>query len=158
VAAKLKLKDVKVEDIKAGDRITWGTRITARKVMFIGEEGILFSEDAWFVNDGRQHSDITYSIPRDGAGREGFAVVIEQEDAATDLTPKDVQIGGAHYKDLPIQPIEYCIRNNIPFAEGNVIKYVTRWRKKNGIEDLKKARHMLDILIQEAYLEVPFAG
>ena len=60
----------------------------------------------------------------------------------------DTQIGGGHYKDMPIQPIEYCIANQIPFAEGNVIKYVSRWRKKGGVQDLKKARHMLDMLIE----------
>jgi len=60
----------------------------------------------------------------------------------------DVQEGGSHYKDMPIQPIEYILANNIPFTEGNVIKYVSRWRKKNGVADLKKARHMLDVLIE----------
>ena len=64
------------------------------------------------------------------------------------LTAIDTQIGGGHYKDMPIQPIEYCIANQIPFAEGNVIKYVSRWRKKGGVQDLKKARHMLDMLIE----------
>lgn len=64
--------------------------------------------------------------------------------------PLDVQIGGSHYKDMAIQPLEYCLANAIPFAEGNVIKYVSRWRKKNGVQDLKKARHMLDVLIAQA--------
>ena len=58
------------------------------------------------------------------------------------------QEGGGHYKDLAIQPIEYIHRNGIGYAEGSVIKYVTRWRAKNGIEDLKKARHFLDLLIE----------
>lgn len=57
------------------------------------------------------------------------------------------QVGGSHYKDLSIQPVEYILKNNIPFIEGSVIKYVTRWRAKNGVEDLRKARHFLDILI-----------
>lgn len=57
------------------------------------------------------------------------------------------QVGGSHYKDLPIQPVEYILKNNIPFIEGSVIKYVSRWRSKNGVEDLQKARHFLDILI-----------
>ncbi|MFG1227157.1 DUF3310 domain-containing protein [Xanthobacter wiegelii] len=60
----------------------------------------------------------------------------------------EFQEGGSHYKDMPIQPIEYILANNIPFTEGNVIKYVSRWRKKNGVADLKKARHMLDVLIE----------
>ena len=58
------------------------------------------------------------------------------------------QEGGDHYRSLPIQPTEVIHRNGIGFIEGNVIKYVTRWRKKGGIEDLRKARHYLDLLIE----------
>lgn len=58
------------------------------------------------------------------------------------------QEGGSHYKQMKIQPFEYIHANGIGFAEGNVIKYVSRWRSKNGIEDLKKARHFIDLLIE----------
>lgn len=58
------------------------------------------------------------------------------------------QVGGAHYKDLAIQPAEFIHKNGIGYMEGAVIKYLTRWRAKNGIEDLKKARHYLDLLIE----------
>lgn len=58
------------------------------------------------------------------------------------------QEGGEHYKDLAIQPIQYIHANGIGFAEGSVIKYVTRWRSKGGVSDLKKARHFLDMLIE----------
>ena len=61
----------------------------------------------------------------------------------------DVQVGGDHYKKLKIQPVQYIMANEIPFVEASVIKYVTRWRDKLGIRDLKKARHFLDILIEE---------
>lgn len=57
------------------------------------------------------------------------------------------QVGGTHYKDAKMDPAEFCFINGIPFNEGNVIKYVFRWRKKNGIVDLKKAKHFIDILI-----------
>jgi len=60
----------------------------------------------------------------------------------------DQQVGGDHYKDLKIQPIEYIHANGIGYFEGNVIKYVTRWREKGGIADLKKARHYLDLQIE----------
>lgn len=60
----------------------------------------------------------------------------------------DVQEGGDHYKTKGIQPIEYIFANEIGFAEGNVIKYVSRWKDKGGVEDLKKARHYLDLLIE----------
>lgn len=58
-----------------------------------------------------------------------------------------VQVGGNHYKDLAIQPVEYIHANGIPFMEGSAIKYLTRWRNKGGIADLRKARHFIDMLI-----------
>lgn len=61
------------------------------------------------------------------------------------------QEGGGHYKDFAIQPIEFIHANSIPFLEGNVIKYVVRHKLKNGIEDLKKAKHYIDLLIQLEY-------
>ena len=60
----------------------------------------------------------------------------------------DVQVGGGHYKDWPIQPIEFITKNKLPFCEANVVKYVCRWRTKHGLEDLKKAKHYIDLLIQ----------
>jgi hypothetical protein len=60
----------------------------------------------------------------------------------------DVQVGGNHYKDMIIQPIEFTMKNNLNFCQGNIIKYVTRYKHKNGIEDLKKAKHYIDLLIQ----------
>lgn len=58
------------------------------------------------------------------------------------------QEGGSHYKALAIQPIEYIHANGIGFFEGNVIKYVTRWRAKAGVEDLRKAKHYIELLIE----------
>lgn len=60
----------------------------------------------------------------------------------------EVQMGGSHYKDKTIQPVEYIHANDLGFCEGNVVKYVTRWKEKGGVADLEKARHYLDILIQ----------
>ncbi len=60
----------------------------------------------------------------------------------------NVQVGGDHYKDMKIQPVEYIYKNGIGYFEGCVIKYVSRWQKKGGVEDLKKARHFLDLLIE----------
>lgn len=60
----------------------------------------------------------------------------------------DMQIAGDHYRTMAIQPVQYIHRNGIGFIEGSVIKYVSRWRGKNGLQDLKKARHCLDLLIE----------
>jgi hypothetical protein len=62
----------------------------------------------------------------------------------------DTQIGGSHYKDKTIQPWDYIIANDLGYLEGNVVKYVTRWKNKNGVEDLKKAQHYLSKLIEVA--------
>ncbi len=64
------------------------------------------------------------------------------------MSALDVQTGGSHYKELKIQPVEYIHANGLGFCEGSIIKYITRWRAKNGIEDLKKARHFIDLLIE----------
>lgn len=58
------------------------------------------------------------------------------------------QVAGDHYRDMPIQPVEFIHKNGIGFCEGCVIKYVSRWRSKGGIEDLRKARHFIDLLIE----------
>lgn len=60
----------------------------------------------------------------------------------------DTQVGGSHYKDFKIQPVEFIHQNGIGYMAGNVIKYVSRYQEKNGIEDLKKARHYIDMLIE----------
>jgi hypothetical protein len=62
--------------------------------------------------------------------------------------PLSKQVDGGHYKDLKIQPIEYIHANNIPFAEGCAIKYLTRWRAKGGVKDLEKAKHFIELLIE----------
>jgi hypothetical protein len=60
----------------------------------------------------------------------------------------DVQHGGTHYKVKAIQPWDYIEANGIGFLDGNAIKYLTRWKDKGGIEDLKKAKHYIDKLIE----------
>ena len=64
---------------------------------------------------------------------------------------EDTQVGGDHYKIYKIQPTEFIHTNNIPFIEGNIIKYIVRHRDKNGVEDLKKAKHYIDLLIKYEY-------
>ena len=61
--------------------------------------------------------------------------------------PLNIQVGGNHYKNFVIQPTEYIFMNGIPFIEGNIIKYISRWRTKNGIEDLRKVIHYVELLI-----------
>jgi hypothetical protein len=61
--------------------------------------------------------------------------------------PLDVQVGGNHYKGFKIQPVEFIEKNELSFLEGCVIKRICRWKNKNGIEDLEKAKHEIDLMI-----------
>ena len=61
------------------------------------------------------------------------------------------QVGGNHYKKLVIQPIEYCFYNKIPAIESSIIKYVTRHRDKGGEQDIRKAIHLLEMLLVLEY-------
>lgn len=56
--------------------------------------------------------------------------------------------GPGHYKDKPMQPWDFIVANNLGYLEGNVVKYVSRWRQKGGVEDLRKAKHYIEKLIE----------
>jgi hypothetical protein len=57
------------------------------------------------------------------------------------------QVGGNHYLKYKIQPVEFIIKNNIGFVEGNIIKYILRFKEKGGVQDLLKAKHYIELLI-----------
>lgn len=63
-------------------------------------------------------------------------------------TANEIQIGGDHYREKTIQPWDFIAANQLGYFEGNIVKYVSRWKCKGGINDLKKARHYLDKLIE----------
>ena len=65
----------------------------------------------------------------------------------------DDQVGGSHYKDCGIQPIEYIHANGLSYLEGNVVKYVTRHHTKNQEQDIKKAIHYLNLILEMVYEE-----
>ncbi len=60
----------------------------------------------------------------------------------------DKQVGGNHYKHMMIQPTEYIIANDLSWCEGNIIKYISRWRCKGGVDDLRKVIHYAQILME----------
>ena len=65
--------------------------------------------------------------------------------------PSDKQIGGSHYKDCVIQPVDYIVKNNLDFLEGNVVKYITRHKLKGGVEDIKKVIHYAELILELKY-------
>lgn len=69
----------------------------------------------------------------------------------SEKNPLDIQIGGDHYKDFEIQPVEFIVKNELGFLEGCVIKRICRYNRQGGVEDLKKIKHEIDLLIGLKY-------
>jgi hypothetical protein len=69
------------------------------------------------------------------------------KDMFDSVFPQHKQIGGSHYKEFKIQPYEFISKNDLSFFQGNVIKYVCRYKKKNGIQDIEKIKHYCDLEI-----------
>lgn len=67
------------------------------------------------------------------------------------FNPFDIQVGGAHYKAARIQPLQYIQSNKLTFCEGNVVKYISRYKEKNGLEDLAKVVHYAFLAAFEEY-------
>jgi hypothetical protein len=67
---------------------------------------------------------------------------------AAPMSADATQVAGSHYKSLAIQPWNYTAANNLNWFEGEIVKYITRWPNKGGVDDLRKARHIIDKLIE----------
>ena len=65
--------------------------------------------------------------------------------------PYEKQVGGNHYQTMKIQPAEFINKNEMKFAEGNAIKYICRHVNKGGLQDLQKAKHYIDMIIERDY-------
>jgi hypothetical protein len=109
------------------------------------------------MNDIKSSDEIKINIsqpvpkPGDTIRVESLTSEPSKQDVIENTTGLKGQIGGDYYKTLAIQPVEYCYRNNIPAIESAVIKYVTRHRAKGGAKDIKKAIHLLTVLLELEY-------
>lgn len=112
-----------------------------------GTGGVRFemSQEHWIVALERSQADVVCHM-LDLAKKH-----TDQQLAAARFNPLDTQVGGDHYKQLTIQPIEFIEANNIPYLEGNAIKYIVRHASKNGVQDIDKAIHYLELLKQLRY-------
>ena len=93
------------------------------------------------------NSTVKKVYARQKAIEEGKARKAELERVERNIA-LETQVGGNHYNRMKIQPIEYTMKNQMNPLQHTVIKYVSRYKNKNGIEDLKKAIHSLELLIQ----------
>jgi hypothetical protein len=80
-----------------------------------------------------------------------FTAQVESWIDSQSASPLRTQVGGSHYKDMAIQPVQFVHANGLDYLTGNVIKYVCRHKTKNGVQDLLKARHYLDLLLELEY-------
>jgi hypothetical protein len=67
------------------------------------------------------------------------------------MSALDTQVGGDHYKQMKIQPVEFICENNMPYCEANVIKYISRHKSKNGAQDVRKAIHYCELILKMQY-------
>ena len=93
-----------------------------------------------------------------GWSQESYRNYMKRRDAEEQMikeerSPKatDKQVGGNHYNDCKIMPIEYITKNNLDFLEGNVVKYITRHKLKGGVEDIKKVIHYAELILELKY-------
>ena len=104
--------------------------------------GIKFDVKHWSINRYRLNGRAAYIYKSD-------CEIVEDEMIDKLVGVLDTQVGGNHYKDMPIQFIDFVTQNDIPFREASIIKYACRHKKKNGLQDLKKAEHYLQMLIKD---------
>ena len=118
----------------------------------VGKVGKTYSDRMWVGRRCTVTSCTDYSVvvdqPANTAWNSGMFTLVSSG-AIEQPKALDKQEGGGHYKDMAIQPIEYTLANKLGFCEGNVVKYISRYKNKNGIEDLKKAKHYIDLLIED---------
>ena len=102
---------------------------------------------AWGIRKEKKKNELVQALLANGNSTENIAAVTGAKKKLKVKAPNENQIGGNHYKDTTIQVWDAIHDWGLGYFSGNVIKYVARHQKKNGLEDLKKARHYIDKLI-----------
>jgi len=143
----------KLEDRAGKMKPPFPTKFRVGDICEVVEENLIY-EVGTLVEVQNLMEDGTYEVLAENEKRpwhlmESRLRIIEpREELNTSNKASDSQIGGSHYAKLAIQPMEYCLKNGLNYAQSNAIKYITRYADKNGIEDLKKAIHCIELLIE----------
>lgn len=127
-----------------------------RAIQVIRNSGLFVLDentDERCLNDGDDYRDIADKRMNDHQLAQEQLFTPAEEEPRTPQSALDIQEGGQHYKKYAIQPIEFVVRNNIPVLEANALKYVVRHADKNGMQDLRKARHYLELMAEMYYGE-----
>lgn len=105
----------------------------------------------WIEDDGTRESTKYRAEAIEKHFADGTFKFVDVKPQDTQISALDKQVSGNHYKDCGIQPIEYIHANGLSYLEGNVIKYTTRHSKKNGKQDILKAIHYLELILEMEY-------
>lgn len=127
------------------DGLIWFLRDPSTLLRGDGPRAKLLAIDQW--DDGLPKIGSAYGIPCDHLGH---ALKVPRLPKAPEVKPKsvwDTQVGGDHYTKMKIQPFQFSMANKLDPMQHTIIKYVTRFRDKNGIQDLEKAKQTIDLLI-----------
>jgi len=134
-------------DIKIGDAVH---DVKGKRIGEVVDVNTLSDEIAWRLDN----QTLTF-VTSEAAFSDEYETLQLVYDIGLDNTPAqpasasplETQIGGGHYTKLRIQPMVYSMANGLDACQHTAIKYVTRFRDKGGVEDLRKAQHVIDMLI-----------
>ena len=160
------MSETTFENAEIGDRVWdseygWGTivdtvfdRMYSIGVKFDNGPGVLhYSTKGTIEPNGKQWLfwDEVKLPTRNAVTKEKLDVPPKSEEIPE--SSLDKQVGGSHYKNMQIQPLEFTHKNNLNFCQGNIVKYACRYKNKNGVEDLKKVKHYAELLAKLEYGE-----
>lgn len=132
------------EELKVGDMVEIVKNTQSRYEGNVGTITSILDNGLYRVGFGGYSDDYPWQCLR----KLPDTISFEDKD-----NPLEKQVGGNHYKDMAIQPVEFCMKNNLNFCVSSAIKYLCRYKNKNGKQDLEKAKHFIDLLIQLEYPE-----
>lgn len=132
---------------------------TNRTVEFVLEDGTFGVSKSsvkldWSTAKGDQSIAYYRFQPSDDWPEERIGVIGQNGGDGEHYSALYKQEGGNHYKDMVIQPIEFIVENDLPFREANAIKYICRHYQKNGADDIRKAIHYLEMILETEYESV----
>lgn len=123
------------------DGLIWFLRDQSTLLMNDGGSAKLLAIDQW--DDGLPKIGSEYGLPCDSRGN---SLKVKKK-AQPEQSVWDTQVGGNHYTKMKIQPFQYSMANGLDPMQHTIVKYVSRFRDKNGIQDLEKAKQTIDLLI-----------
>lgn len=123
-------------DLFVGDVVVAAGYTNPQQILAL-KDGFVVLQDTENKIQGSQSYENIFEVLKCGASNKEISTKASEK-----------QVAGNHYAKLKIQPMRYALENDLNYAQANAVKYITRYKDKNGIEDLKKAIHCIELLIE----------